>query len=176
MNGKAAIVALGFACTLTAALAGCSGGGPATTPGGGTKGNKASSADVIRFPPGGAANVTAWYHGRGGTEFTSLTKTLDHVSRVRAAGGVTAFAGTCGQIKSAALAARAAPPIPLASVAKVYSAALAGYVKSATDCERASAAHDPAALRVAAKEVDADSILLNHAAAVLIAALSESPR
>ncbi len=137
-----------------------------------TSGNKAASADEITFPPGGAASVVAWYHGPGGTEFTSLTKTLDQVSRATATGGIKAFAGTCGQLQSAAKAAQAAPPIPLASVATVYSDALAGYVKSATECEQASAAGDSASLSTAAKDVEAESTTLNRAAAVLIAALS----
>lgn len=144
-----------------------------TTSGGGSESKKAHSAsDLIKFPPGGAASVVAWYHGRGGTEFTSLTTTLDNATRAKAQGGVTAFAKTCGKIKSVAQAAQAAPPMPLASVAKVYSSALAEYVTSAKKCEQSSAAGDSASLSAAVGEVEANSVNLNRAAAVLIAALS----
>jgi hypothetical protein len=118
--------------------------------------------------------VVAWYHGRGGADFTALTKTIDHATEVRAKSGVSAFAGTCPQIKSAALAAVAAPPMPLASVATVYSQALDNYVTAATKCEQASAAGNSSALSAAAADVVASSNTLNRAAAVLIAALSDA--
>jgi hypothetical protein len=133
---------------------------------------KTTGSDVITFPKGGAASVSSWYHGRGGAEFTSLTKTLNSVSQAKAKGGLQGFAGTCGQMKSAAQAAQAGPPIPLASAAALYNAALTGYVKSATDCQQASAAGNTGGLNTAAKEVDANSVTLNRAAAVIIAALS----
>ena len=164
-------------------VAPASGAGPAavrsaTAPGGGaapargTAGRKATAAsDVITFPPGGAASVIAWYRGRGGAEFTSLTAALDHATRASASGGLTAFAHSCTAIKSAARGAQNAPPMPLASVARVYESALAIYVTSAAKCEHASAAGDSASLRDAIGAVEANGTTLNHAAAVLIAAL-----
>lgn len=156
--------------------ASASGGGAATSPakasGGGSPGRKSGkTSDVINFPPGGAASVVAWYHGRGGADFTSLTTTLDQASRAKTSGGVTAFARSCGKIKSAAQVALAAPPMPLASVASVYKSALTVYVTSATKCERV-AATDSVSLRAAVGAVEANSSTLNRAAAVLIAALS----
>jgi hypothetical protein len=138
-----------------------------------TKKKAGSTDDVITFPPGGAASVTAWYHGRGGMAFTSLTTVLDKATRAKTKGGVTAFGATCDQIGSAARAAQAAPPMPLASVAKVYSSALTQYVTSATQCQQALAAADSKSLNSAVSEVEANSVTLNRAAAVLIAALAD---
>ena len=147
-------------------------GGGTTAPGRGTAGkNAAAASDVITFPPGGAAAVAAWYHGRGGAEFTSLTRALDHATRASASGGLAAFARSCAAIRSAARGAQNAPPMPLAAVARVYESALAIYVTSAAKCEHASAAGDSASLRDAIGAVQANGTTLNHAAAVLIAAL-----
>lgn len=196
MDGKVTIATLALAGTAALALAGCSAGSggrpaadgspgtassvgaatsPATASGGSavTEKKTGSTADVITFPPGGAASVVAWYHGRGGTEFTSLTKVLDNATRAETKGGVTAFAQTCGQIRSAARAAQAAPPMPLAGLAKVYDSALAQYVKAATQCQQALAAGDSKSLKSAVGAVEANSVTLNRAAAVLIAALSD---
>lgn len=140
---------------------------------GSTAEKKGSTSDVITFPPGGAASVVAWYHGRGGTEFTSLTTTLDKATRAETKGGVKAYAQTCDQIKSAAQAAQAAPPMPLASVAQTYSSALTQYVTSATQCQQALASGDSASLNSAVNKVEANSVALNRAAAVLIAALAD---
>ena len=202
MNVKVKGVALGLAGTAVLALAGCSASpaaSPAAVSGGGATGTawsagttsgpaataraaasgsgstaekKGSTSDVITFPPGGAASVVAWYHGRGGTEFTSLTTTLDKATRAETKGGVKAYAQTCDQIKSAAQAAQAAPPMPLATVAQTYSSALTQYVTSATQCQQALASGDSASLNSAVNKVEANSVALNRAAAVLIAALA----
>jgi hypothetical protein len=139
---------------------------------GSTAEKKAGTSDAVTFPPGGAASVVAWYHGQGGTEFTSLTTTLDKATRAETKGGVKAYAQTCDQIKSAAQAAQAAPPMPLASVAKTYSSALTQYVTSATQCQQALTSGDSASLNSAVHKVEANSVVLNRAAAVLIAALA----
>lgn len=163
----------GAAATATRAATATATARAAASGSGSTAEKKGSTSDVITFPPGGAASVVAWYHGRGGTEFTSLTTTLDKATRAETKGGVKAYAQTCDQIKSAAQAAQAAPPMPLASVAQTYSSALTQYVTSATQCQQALASGDSASLNSAVNKVEANSVALNRAAAVLIAALAD---
>lgn len=162
---------------------GASGSSPAGTfqaahPSGGTarpsgSGHATDGTDDIRLSPRSTTSVVAWYHGKGGAAFTVLTKVVGQAEQAKAS-GVTAFGKKCGAIESAAKAAQAAPPFPVANAAKWYTSALKGYVKSAADCQRDISSQNQALLEQAERDVAANDSNLNRAAAVLIVALSSS--
>lgn len=125
----------------------------------------------INLSPAATTNVVAWYHGKGGAAFISLTRALDQASKANASGGAAAFGKTCGQIQSAAKAAQTAPPMPVANASGWYASALKGYVQSAADCAQGVSTQNQKLVQQAAGEVAANNTNLNRAAAVLIVAL-----
>jgi hypothetical protein len=97
----------------------------------------AESGGAISLPTNMKSSVLTWQSGRGGTDLAAVSSQAGNALQAAGIRQYSAMKYACAQLAGSVSTAQAGPPIPVATMQRLYAKALAELAKGAADCRSA---------------------------------------